>query len=61
MIWRVIGAVIALALVWYCLGFLGIGEPFMTVMRVAVIGGLIWVILGALGVVPGPWGRNSPP
>ncbi len=58
MIWRAIVFIVILALIWYVLPFLGLGEPFTTVLRALVILGVIWALLGAAGIAPGPWGKT---
>jgi hypothetical protein len=54
---RILLTLIVLALVWWLITFLPIGEPFMTIIRVVIVLALIWEVLAIAGVVPSPSNR----
>ena len=58
---RILVLVIVLGLVWWLVGFLPIGEPFITIAHVVIIVALIWEVLAMAGQVPSALGWKSPP
>lgn len=58
---RIIILVIVLGLVWWLIGFLPLGEPFTTIIRVLIILALIWEVLALAGFTKSFLNNPPPP